>query len=128
MAEPGITYDAGALIAADRGVERMRGIHAEALRRGILPTVPAGALAQVWRGGPQPGLSRVLKGCRVEPLTEAQAREVGRLAADSGHGDPVDLAVVEGALRRTDVVVTSDPRDIQRIAAGAGVAVRCVVV
>jgi len=105
----------------------MRAIHADALRDGVLPTVPAGALAQVWRGGPQPGLSRVLKGCRVEPLTEVQARAVGRLAADSGHDDAVDLSVVEGAVRRTDVVVTTDPHDIERIAACVGVSLRLVV-
>ncbi len=106
----------------------MGGIHADALRRGILPTVPAGVLAQVWRGGPQPSLSRVLKGCRVETLTEAQARAVGRLAAHSGHDDAVDLFVVEGAARRADVVVTSDPSDLARIADVVGIELRVVVV
>lgn len=128
MSRSGITYDAGALIAAERGDVRVGGIHADALRRGILPTVPAGVLAQVWRGGPQPGLSRVLKGCRVETLTEAQARAVGRLAAHSGHDDAVDLSVVEGAARRADVVVTSDPSDIARIADVVGIELRVVVV
>lgn len=127
MTDPGVTYDAGALVAADRGDFRMRMIHADVLRRGILPTVPAGALAQVWRGGPQPGLSRLLKGCRVESLDEAQARASGRLAAASGHHDLVDLCVVEGAARRTDVVVTSDPDDIGRIAASIGVTLPLVV-
>jgi len=124
----GITYDAGALIAAERGDVRVGAIHADALRRGIVPSVPAGVLAQVWRGGPQPGLSRVLKGCRVEPLTETQARAVGRLAAESGHDDAVDLSVVEGAARRTDVVVTSDPSDIERIAEVVGIGLSVVVV
>ncbi len=128
MNRPGVTYDAGALIAADRGDARVGGLHADALRRGILPTVPAAVLAQVWRGGPQPSLSRVLKGCRVEPLTEQQARAVGRLAAQSGHDDAVDLSVVEGAVRRTDVVVTSDPSDIERIAGVVGIELRVVVV
>jgi len=116
------------LIVADLGDARMGGFHADALRRGILPTVPAAVLAQVWRGGPQPSLSRVLKGCRVEPLTEEHARAVGRLAAHSGHDDATDLSVVEGAVRRTDVVVTSDPSDIERIAGVVGIELLVVVV
>ncbi|RHW27216.1 twitching motility protein PilT [Nocardioides immobilis] len=128
MAEYGITYDAGALVAADRADRRMRAIHEDALRRGILPTVPAGVLAQAWRGGPQAGLSRVLKGCRVEPLTEEQARAVGRLAGTAGHDDTIDVAVVEGAVRRSDAVVTSDPDDLERVAAAVGGALRLVVV
>ena len=50
VSSSGITYDAGALIAAERGDVRVGGIHADALRRGVSPTVPAGVLAQVWRG------------------------------------------------------------------------------
>ncbi|KAA1419173.1 twitching motility protein PilT [Nocardioides humilatus] len=128
MSVLGITYDAGALIAAERGDLRFGAIHADALRRGVPPTVPAGVLAQVWRGGPQPNLSRVLSGCRVEALTEERARAIGRLAAVSGHDDAVDLSVVEGAARRTDIIVTSDPGDLERIAASLGAAVRLVVV
>lgn len=120
MSEHGITYDAGALIAADRNARGLRALHAEALRRGIVPTVPAGALAQAWRGGPQAGLSRLLDGCRVEPLTEERARAVGRLAGQAGHDDTIDVAVVEGALRRSDAVVTSDPDDLERVADAVG--------
>jgi hypothetical protein len=53
-------------------------------------------------------------------MSEVQARAVGRLANESRHDDVVDLTVVEGALRRRDAIVTSDPRDIRRIAASAG--------
>ena len=127
MSRRGLTYGAGALIAAERGDAMMGGIHADALRRGVLPTVPAAVLAQVWRGGPQPSLSRVLKGCRVESLTEVRARDVGRLAAASGHDDVVDLSVVEGAGRRGDVVITSDPSGIERIAVGVGIELPIVV-
>jgi len=37
-------------------------------------------------------------------LTEAQARAVGVLAGKAGHDDIVDLAVVEGAVRRRDAM------------------------
>jgi len=44
-------------------------------------------------------------------MSEHQARAVGRLASRSRHEDVVDLAVVEGALRRRDAIVTSDPEE-----------------
>lgn len=43
------------------------------------PPVPAGVLAERWRGGPQANLSTLLKGCDIEDLTQAQARAVGAL-------------------------------------------------
>jgi predicted nucleic acid-binding protein len=112
----GATYDTGALIAAERHDRTLWALHHAYLDAGIAPTVPAGVLAEAWRGGPQPNLSRLLKVCRVEPLTEAQARAVGVLAARSGLDDPVDLSVAEGALRRHDVVVTSNAGDIRQVA------------
>jgi hypothetical protein len=37
------------------------------------------------------------------------------LVGKSGHDDVVDVAVVEGALRRRDAVVTSNPTDVRAI-------------
>lgn len=115
MSASGLTYDTGALIAAERDDRLMWSLHRAALTRGLPPTVPAGVLGEAWRGGPQPQLSRLLKGCRVEPLSEKQAREVGGLAARSGLSDTVDLAVAEGALRRNDAVVTSNRTHIEQV-------------
>lgn len=113
----GVTYDTGALRAAERNDRRMWALHAAFLALEVAPTVPAPVLAQAWRGGAkQASLSRLLALCEVEPMSEQQARAVGRLAAASRHDDVVDLAVVEGAQRRRDVIVTSDPGDIQRVA------------
>ena len=83
--------------------------------------VPAGVLAEGWHGGPQAGLSRFLKGCHVEDLSNRQARATGALAARSGHDDVVDVSVVEGAIRRRHAVVTSNPTHIGKIADAAGV-------
>jgi predicted nucleic acid-binding protein len=78
-------------------------------------------VAQAWRGGRrQAQLARFLAGCDIEPLDDGQARAVGTLAARAGATDIVDITVVEGALRRRDLVVTSDPDDLHAIAAGAG--------
>lgn len=120
MTFDGLTYDTGALIAAERDDRRVWEIHRAAIARGLLPTVPAGVLAEAWRGGPQHRLSRLLKGCDVECLTETQAREVGGLCARSGLDDSVDVAVAEGALRRNDAVVTSNRAHIERVADAAG--------
>jgi hypothetical protein len=117
----GVTYDTGALLAAERNDRRMWALHAGFLAEEIVPTVPAPVLAQAWRGGAkQTSLSRLLALCVIEPMSEEQARAVGRLASQSRHDDVVHLAVVEGALRRRDAIVTSDPRDLRRITAAIG--------
>ena len=116
----GITYDTGALIAADRAERRMWARHRALLTLREVPTVPAPVVAQSWRGGGRQALlARLLTGCHVEALDDGQARSVGSLAARAGTTDIVDACVVEGALRRHDVVVSSDPDDLQAIAAAA---------
>jgi predicted nucleic acid-binding protein len=82
--------------------------------------VPAGVLAEGWRGGPQANLSRLLNGCDIEDLTKARARAVGTLAARANHDDIVDVSVVEGAVRRNHTVVTSNPGHIRKVATAAG--------
>ena len=108
----GITYDAGALIAAERNDRRLWALHRRALERGIVPTVPAGVLAQGWRGGPQAQMSRLLAGCRIEDFDEARARSAGAACGVAGTSDVVDAAVVVGPAARRNLVVTSDPGDL----------------
>src|SRR4051812_2220225 len=97
----GVTYDTGALIAADRNDRAMWALHAGFLAEEVAPTVPAPVLAEAWRGGGrQANLARFLAMCGVEGLSEEQAKDVGVLAGKSGHHDIVDVTVVEGAMRR----------------------------
>jgi hypothetical protein len=112
----GLTYDTGALIAAERDDRLMWSLHRAAIARGLPPTVPAGVLAEAWRGGPQHRLSMLLKGCKVEELSETQARDVGTVIAGCGLDDTVDVAVAEGAMRRSDAVVTSNRTHIEQVA------------
>ena len=113
----GVTYDTGALIAADHNDRRMWALHAGFLALEVSPTVPTPVLAEAWRGGPrQASLARFLPLCTTEPLTDRQARAVGSLAARAGHDDIVDVTVVEGAVRRHDAVVTSKHTHIRKIA------------
>jgi propanediol dehydratase small subunit len=116
----GVTYDTGALIAGDRNNRSMWALHAGFLAEEVTPTVPSAVVAEAWRGGSrQASLARMLAMCAVEPLSEEQAKRVGILAGKSGHDDIVDVTVVEGAVRRSDVVVTSNPTHIQMIANAA---------
>ena len=92
----GVTYDTGALVAAERNNRRMWALHAGYLAEEVIPTVPAAVLAQSWRGGSrQASLSRLLRMCDTEPMSENLAKEVGVLAGKSGHDDIVDVSVVE---------------------------------
>jgi hypothetical protein len=116
-----VTYDTGALIAADRGERRMWVRHRALLKQREVPTAPAPVVAQAWRGSPRQALlAKLLVGCVVEALDDGRARLVGALAARAGATDIVDAAVVEGALRRHDIVISSDPDDIRSIAGATG--------
>ena len=120
----GVTYDAGALLAADSGSQRMQALHHQALESGQVPVVPAGVLAQAWRGGPQPRLSRLLAGCRIEALDEPKARSAGAALALAETSDVVDASVAVGAAVRGDVVITSDADDIQHLASAIGLPIK----
>ena len=114
----GITYDTGALIAAERNDRRMWALHAGFLAEEVVPVVPAPVLAEAWRGGSrQASLARLMPMCDVEEMSVQQAREVGVLAGKARHDDIVDVTVVEGAARRGDAVVTSNRSHIEKIAA-----------
>jgi hypothetical protein len=52
----------------------------------------------------------------MESLDEGLAKEAGELLGRTKTSDVVDAAVVAGAARRGDVVLTSDPRDLRRLA------------
>ena len=72
-------------------------------------------------GSSPAALSRFLKGCNIESLSEEQARKVGALAANADHDDIVDVSVVEGTIRRHHAVVTSNATHIRKVAQAAGV-------
>ena len=92
----GVTYDSGALIAADHDNRRMWQLHRRILERRQTPLVPAGVLGPAWRGGPQPRLSQLLAGCQVEDLTEPLARAADALLGTTGRVDVIDASVVVG--------------------------------
>jgi predicted nucleic acid-binding protein len=117
----GVTYDTGALLKAEIDERRVWARHRELLAARQVPSVPAPVVAQAWRGGArQARLARFLSGCDVETLDDGAARRTGALLGAAGASDIVDAFVVEGALRRRDVVVTSDRPDIEMLADALG--------
>ena len=66
---------------------------------------------------PQPAV--VLSTAGAVTAFEDLARHVGVLAGKSGHDDIVDVAVVEGAIRRGDAIVTSNVTHIRQVAEAA---------
>lgn len=115
----GVTLDAGALIALDRGDRRMVTLLARAMAHGDRITVPATALAQALRSSARQ--VRVVRLCR-QPATDLialdgpEATAVGLLLASSGTSDLVDAHVIVCARRAHQAVLTSDPDDIARMA------------
>ncbi|MFL6124625.1 type II toxin-antitoxin system VapC family toxin [Actinophytocola sp.] len=115
-----VVYDAGALLAAERGDDRMRALHRRFLLHGISPDVPSPVLTQAWRDGSrQVGLTRLLKGCAVLPTDEEVAKHAGVLLRMSRTCDAVDAIVVATAMKYAATVVTSDPKDLQQISDAA---------
>lgn len=76
----GVTLDTGALLALERGDAFMRGILKRALEQDLRIHVPAGVIAQTWRGGPrQARIARLLADpvVTVDVLDDVTARAVG---------------------------------------------------
>ena len=124
--------DTGALLAIERGNRRLWA-RLNAADDPAKIQVPAGAIAQAWRGGPrQAPLARALKTCDEVPLDGLLAREAGALCGQTGTADAIDASVAvtaSWAARRDDVaVVTSDRSDIGPLLAalGMGTGIRVV--
>lgn len=117
----GISLDAGALIAIERGDTEVRALLREAVDRGLEVHVVPEVVAQVWRGGPRQarlGALLAARGVDTPPYDVHAAREVGRLCGATGQVDVVDAHVAWHARSRGHLVVTSDPDDIARLDPG----------
>ena len=114
-----LTLDAGALVAYDRDVRAVRERIDRALAAGVEVTVPAGALAQVWRDGRRQAMLASLlkeKGVTVVDLTEPAAKASGELCGHTDTRDVIDASVVVCARnRRPATVLTSDTADMRRL-------------
>jgi hypothetical protein len=115
---PGITFDAGGLIALDRNDRRVIVLLARAIQTNSRITIPATALAQAIR---QPDRQARLARLIRQPTTDVVALDridavsVGRLLAASKTADVVDAHVVICARRADQRVATSDRHDLDRL-------------
>lgn len=115
---PGVTLDAGALIALERDDRRVLVLLARARETGARITVPATALAQaIRRPERQARLARLIRqpSTDVISLDRVDATSTGRLLAASGTADIADAHVVICARRARQPVVTSDPGDLRAL-------------
>jgi hypothetical protein len=114
----GVTLDTGALIALERGSRRMIALLEVADAEGATLAIPAGVVAQAWRGGArQARIARLLDAAltTVVPLDDLEARLVGVICGQVGMSDVVDVSVVVCARELGHAVVTSDPDDLRAI-------------
>jgi hypothetical protein len=115
---PGVTFDAGGLIALDRDDRRVVVLLARARETGAQVTVPASALAQaIRRPDRQVRLARLIRQptTDVVALDRVDATNVGRLLAASETADIADAHVVICARRSGQPVITSDPGDLRQL-------------
>ena len=114
----GVTFDAGGLIALDRGDRRIVVLLARARETSARVTIPATALAQaVRRPEQQVRLARLVRQPTTDviALDRVDATNVGRLLAASGTSDITDAHIVICARRSGQRVVTSDPGDLRAL-------------
>jgi predicted nucleic acid-binding protein len=114
----GLTLDTGALIALESGSRRTAVLVEEALANGVELAIPAGVVAQAWRGGErQVRVARLLRSSvtAIVPLDRKLALRVGARCAATGTADVVDVSVALCARDRGQPVVTSDADDIRAI-------------
>lgn len=113
---PGLTLDTGVLIGLERGDRPVLRLLERAVRKSVPMATPTVALGQAWRGGHAHWLAQIRAATTIELLDADLALRAGELLARTSSSDLVDAVVAVSAARRGDVVVTADPRDMQRLA------------
>lgn len=114
----GLTLDTGALIAIEAGNPRMAVLIEQAMAARAELAVPAGVVAQAWRGGARQVRIAKLLQLQVTSIVALDAKlalRVGARCASTGATDVVDVSVALCASDRGHPVVTSDPGDIAAI-------------
>ena len=114
----GLTLDTGALIALEAGSRRMALRVEQAVAASAELAIPAGVVAQAWRGSArQARIAKLLqlKVTSVVALDTKLALRVGATCAVTGSTDAVDVSVALCARDRGHSVVTTDPADIAAI-------------
>lgn len=126
-----VVLDSGALsrLAADQTLLR------ELVARGLWPAqVPAVVLTESLTGDHRRDFfaNRLLRLCKVRDVDELQARDAARMRTATGRGGSISavdaIVVAQASGRRASTVLTSDPGDVEALAAHASVPVAVVAV
>jgi hypothetical protein len=116
-----LVLDAGALVGIDRRDRIVLGLLRLAEREKRPLVTSAAVVAQVWRNGSrQANLARTLAGVRIEALSSDIGWQLGVLLGRCGGADVVDAHIASLAAPG-DVVLTSDPGDLDRLLGARGV-------
>jgi predicted nucleic acid-binding protein len=114
----GLTLDTGALIAIEAGSPRMALLVEQAIVAGAELAIPAGVIAQAWRGGARQARIAKLLQLQVTSIVALDAKlalRIGARCASTRSTDVVDVSVAICASDRGHPVITSDPDDIAAI-------------
>jgi hypothetical protein len=124
-----LVLDAGALVAVERADRDTVALIKRELVAGRVPLTHGGVVGQVWRGGSgrQANLARLLPALDVAGLDDALGRRAGVLLGRARTTDVIDAALVLLAADE-DWVLTSDAKDIARLAAAANLHIDVVPV
>ncbi|MBI5531594.1 MAG: hypothetical protein HY898_02690 [Deltaproteobacteria bacterium] len=114
-AQRGVTLDTGMLIALERRKASALALLKACLLSHARITIPAGVVAEWWRGDH----ADVLACGDLEPLSPLLARKAGELLATTGQSNAVDATVVASAAQRGDLIVTGDSADLVELASHA---------
>jgi hypothetical protein len=112
-----VLYDAGVLIAADRGDRNTWADHRARLELGIIPVTTAPVVAQASRSSRQAQLRRFLRGCDVVAFAPSEAHAAGALLGAAGAADVVDAHVILVAGMSGASVLSSDADDLWPLSA-----------
>lgn len=126
-----VVLDSGALsrLAADRASLR------ELIARGLWPAqVPAVVLTESLTGDHRRDFHAnwLLRRSKVRDVDELQARDAARMRTASGRAGTISavdaVVIAQASARRASTVLTSDPGDIEALAAYASVPVTVIAV
>ncbi len=111
------TFDTGMLIALERRQQSALITFQNILRRGHIPTLPAVALAEWWRGRTRLRHA-LLASLIVEAPTEAVCKAAGEaVGAVRGAAVTDALVMASAAFRGGGIVYTSDLKDLEKLRA-----------
>ena len=116
----GLTLDTGALVALETKntnspqSRRVRAVIRAAQERGALVTVPSPVIIEWWRGQRGPA-ARLLDEFETPGLERTDAEEAGLALVGVTGPSPTDAAVMAGAAKRRDNVLTADYEDMRKL-------------